>query len=139
MLDGVLVAAEGDAALMASYDAGGDPEAEAGAVEILGGVERLEEAGLHVGGHAVAGVGDGDADAGRAVGVFGGVVGGVVGADEEAASLAHGIDGVGDEVVEDLTDVVFEAQNRGWGGVGGLNFDAGVGEAALVEVEDGVD
>src|SRR5882762_3565358 len=51
MVDGVLVAAEGETALVASDDAGGDPETEAGAVEVLGGVEGLEEAGLHGGGH----------------------------------------------------------------------------------------
>ena len=63
MVDGVLIAAEGEAALVASDDAGGDPKAEASAVEILGGVEGLEEAGLDGGGHAVAGIGYGDADA----------------------------------------------------------------------------
>ena len=41
--------------------------------------------------------------------------GDVVGADEEAAAaLAHGVDGVGDEVVEDLADVVFEAEDGWW-------------------------
>ena len=139
VVDGVLGAAEGEAALVAVDDAGGDPEAEAGAVEILGGVKGLEEAGADGGRHAVAGVGDGDADAGAALGVVGGVVRGVVGADDEAASLTHGVDGIGDEVVEDLADVVFEAEDRGGGSVGGLDIDAGVGEAALIEVEDGVD
>ena len=140
VVDGMLGAAEGEAAVVAVDDAGGDPEAEAGAVEILGGVEGLEEAGADGGRHAVAGVGDGDADAATAFGELGGVVGGVVGADaEEATALAHGVDGVGDEVVEDLTNVVFKAEDGGVGGVGGLDVDAGVGEAAVVEVEDGVD
>ena len=64
----------------------------------------------------------------------------VVGADEEAASaLAHGVDGVGDEVVEDLADVVFEAEDGCGAGVDGFDGDAGVVEASLVEVEDGGD
>ena len=71
--------------------------------------------------------------------MLGGVIGGVVGANEEASALAHGVDGVGDEVVEDLANVVFKAEDGSVGGVGGLDLDAGVGEAALVEVEDGVD
>ena len=60
----MLGGAVGEAAVVAGDDAGGDPEAEAGAVEVFGGVEGLEEAGADGGGHAVAGVGDGDADAG---------------------------------------------------------------------------
>ena len=63
VVDGVLGAAEGEATLMAVDDAGGDPEAEAGAVEVLGGVEGLEDASADGGRHAVAGIGDGDADA----------------------------------------------------------------------------
>ena len=63
VVDGVLGAAEGEAALVAVYDAGGDPKAEAGAVEVFGGVKGLEDAGADGGGHAMAGVGDGDADA----------------------------------------------------------------------------
>ena len=62
-----------------------------------------------------------------------------MGANDEAAALTHGVDGVGDEVVEDLTDVVFEAEDGGGGGVAGFDVDAGVGESSLVEVEDGVD
>ena len=60
-------------------------------------------------------------------------------ADENAASLAHGIDGVGDEIVEDLADIVFKTQNSSGGGVDGLDLNAGVSEASLIEVEDGVD
>ena len=62
-----------------------------------------------------------------------------MGTDDEAAALTHGVDGVGDEVVEDLTDVVFKAEDGGGGGVAGLDVDAGVGQTALVEVENGVD
>ena len=136
---GMLGTAEGEAALVAIDDAGGDPEAEAGAVEVLRGVEGLEEAGADGRGHAVAGIGDGDAEARAAVGVAGGVVHGVVGTNDEAAALTHGVDRVGDEVVEDLTDVVFKAEDGGGGGVAGLDVDAGVGEATVVEVENGVD
>ena len=68
------------------------------------------------------------------------VVGDVVGADDEAASaLTHGVDGVGDEVVEDLADVVFEAQDGAGGLVGSFDVDAGVAKATLIEIEDGGD
>jgi hypothetical protein len=137
--DWILGAAEGEASAMAFDDASGDPKTKAGAVEILGGVEGFEDAATDGGRHAVAGVGDGDAEATAAVGECRGVVHGVVGADDEAASLAHGVDGVGDEVVEDLADVVFKAENGGGSGVAGFDVDAGVGEAAVVEVKDGID
>lgn len=94
---------------MALDDSRGDPEAEAGSVELLGGVEGLKDAAAYCGGHAVAGVADDDADA--CAGAALRVVGGIVGADEEAAAVAHCIDGVGDEVVEDLANVVFEAED----------------------------
>lgn len=125
---------------MAGDDAGGDPEAEAGSVEVFGGVEGLVEACLDFWGHAVSGVGDGDPYTADTVGVVGGGHGGVVGADEEASSVfSHGVDGVGDEVVEYLADVVFEAEDSGVAGVVGVDVDTGVGESSLVEIDDCAD
>ena len=49
VVDWMVVAPEGETALVATDDASGDPEAKAGAVEVLSGVEGLEEAGLHGG------------------------------------------------------------------------------------------
>jgi hypothetical protein len=43
VMDGVLGAAKREPAAVAIYDAGGDPEAEAGTVEVLGGVEGFKE------------------------------------------------------------------------------------------------
>ena len=63
VVEGVRGAAEGEATLVAVDDAGGDPEAEAGAVEVLSGVEGLEDTSADGGGHAVASVGDGYTDA----------------------------------------------------------------------------
>jgi hypothetical protein len=60
VMDGMLIAAESEPAVVARHDTGGDPEAKTSAVEVLGGVKGLEEAGLHRRGHPVASVGDGD-------------------------------------------------------------------------------
>ena len=87
----------------------------------------------------MAGVGDGNAEATAAVGGCGGVVHGFMSADDEAATLTHGVDGVGDKVVEDLANVVFKSENGCGGGVAGFDVDARVGQAAVVEVEDSVD
>ena len=105
----MLIAAEGEAALVARDNTSRDPEAETGAVEILGGVEGLEEAALHRGGHAVASVGDGDTYARTSLRTLSGIVSGVVGPNKEAASsLAHGIDRVSDKIVEHLADIIFK-------------------------------
>src|SRR5207249_4018183 len=85
----------------------------------------------------MTGVGDGDADAFAWAGSVIAVEGGVVGADKQAASaLAHGVDGVGDEVVEDLANVVLEAEHRSGAVEGCIDGDSGVGQAALVKIED---
>ena len=138
MIDGVIGAAEGKAALMAFDDALRYPETEAGAVEVFGGVEGIEDAGAHGGRHAVSCVGDGDADAVAALRVCG-IILCVVSADDEAAALAHRVDGVGDKVIEHLADVVFKTQNARGGSVAGLDCDAGVGQAALIELEHWID
>ena len=62
-----------------------------------------------------------------------------MGADDEAASVAHGVDGVGDEVIEDLADIVFEAEDLVRRCGSGFDLDTRVDEAALVEIEDGAD
>ena len=139
VMDGMLIAAKGEPAVVARHNTGGDPEAKPSAVEILGGIEGLKEAGLHRTGHAVASVGDGDPYARTSVRPLRGIVNGVVGTNQEAASLAHRIDGIRDEIVEDLADIVFKAQNSSGGGIGGLDLDAGVGQTALVKVENGID
>ena len=66
-------------------------------------------------------VGDGDADSGDP-----GAMGGAVSAEDETAALAHGVDGVGYEVAEDLADLAFEAVERG-----GCNGSAMDGDVAL--------
>ena len=71
VVDGMLGAAEEEATVVAVDDAGGDPESEAGTVEVLGGVEGFEEAGADWGRHAVAAVGDGDPDTATAFGELG--------------------------------------------------------------------
>jgi len=118
---------------MAVDDFVADPEAEAGAVEAFGGEEGFEDAGAGFGGDADAGVGEGEGEAGAA----GAPVGCFAAAKEEAASGGHGIDGVGDEVVEDLTDVAFEAGDLAVGALAFFDGDGGVAEAAFVEAEDG--
>ena len=80
----------------------------------------------------MAGVRDGDAHAGAAV-----HVGLFVRADEQTAAHAHGVDGVGDEVVEHLAYIIFKAEDVRVGGVAGLDLDAGVGQPARVEPHDG--
>ena len=54
VVGGGLAAADVEFAAMALHDFFADPEAEAGAVDSLGGVEGLEDAAQHRRGHAAA-------------------------------------------------------------------------------------
>ena len=133
LVGGALATAEEEAALMAVDDFVADPEAEAGAAEAFGGEEGFEDAGAGLGRHADASVGDGE-DQAAAVGA---PVGGLAAAHQEAATGGHCIDGVGDEIVEDLADVAFEAGDWVGGAFAPVDGDGGVAETAFVEAEDG--
>ena len=79
-------------------------------------------------------VSDGDADSARSGGMDG-----MVGAQEESSALAHGVDGVGYEVAEDLADLALEAVEWGWSDGASMDGDVAVGEASLIEGDDGVE
>ena len=110
-----------------------DPEAEAGAVDALGREESFEDVGASFGGHAGTGVSDGENEAATA----GAPVGGFAAAQKETASGRHGVDGVRDEVVEDLAYVAFEAGDATLVALAFFYADGGVAETAFVEAEDG--
>ena len=129
----VVAAADVEAAVMFFDDTAGDPEAEAGAEGVLGGVEGLEDAMADGGGHAVAVVGDGDADAAA----LGALAGGGADAQAEDAAGGHGVEGVADEVGDDLADLSGEA-GKGRGGARlDAKADAFAAELVAVEGEDG--
>ena len=102
-----------------------DPEAEAGADGALGGEERVKHLFGGSRSNAVAAVGDREADAWSAGrGVEGGA-----GADDDAAVVAYGVEGVGEEVGEDLAEFAGDAEDLERvvallvdGGAGGLDF-----------------
>ena len=119
---------------MALHDFFADPEAEAGAGDALGGEEGVEDAGLDFGAHAGGVVGDGDGDAGLA----GAPVGGFAFAHEEAAAAGHDVEGIADEVGDDLADFSVEAMNFAAGAAAALDADAGVVDTALIDGENGV-
>ena len=119
-------------------DAGGDPQAQTGAVQILGGEEGLEDPPDGGVAHAVAGIGDGDAHAGPFVSARPAQVS-IVRAQQQPAARAHGVDGIRDQVVEHLANVVLEAEHPGPGAVVDLDPDVRVGEASRVEPDDCVD
>ena len=125
---------------MAIDDAGGNPETKACSIEILSGVEGFEETGLHGPGHTGASIGDSDANSSPTIRISFRIINGIVRTDEETATtLAHRIDGVRDEVVEHLADVVFKAEDSRTCRVTGLDVNAGVGEAAMIKIEHSID
>ncbi len=135
VVGGGLAAADAQDAAMAMDDFFADPEAEAGAGDSLGGEEGVEDFGLGLGGHAGADVCDGDGDAG----LMGGPVGGLPLADEEGTTAWHGVEGVADEVGEDLTNLSVEAVDFAMGAAAAIDVNARVADAALIDGEDGVE
>lgn len=131
----LLAATNGEATAVAVDDVLGDPEAKAGAGQLASGEEGVEYLLDDLGRHAVARVGEDEADATSA----GDGVGNVVGAKSDAAAGSHGIDGVCDEIAEDLANFALEAVKGGRSDISAVDGDAGVGEPALVEGGDGVE
>src|SRR6185369_1184940 len=85
-----------------------DPESEACAGDSLGREEGIEEPGARGRIHTAAVVGNRNDNA-----LFEGLpVGGEAGANHETAiRTAHGIEGVADEIADDLPDLAFETAN----------------------------
>jgi len=127
-------AAEMNEAAMLDDDFVADPESEAGSGDFLGGEEGFEGAFTDFAIHAGTGVSDGEADAG-----FGGIFPIVrwVGSDEEATA-GGSVDGVADEVGEDLAEFAGEAEEVSGGVITAFDLDAGVVEADAVKAQHGV-
>ena len=132
----VLAAADGEGSAVALDDLVADPEAEAGAANLFGGEEGFKDLFSGFGRHAGAGVGDSDDEAfatGLPVCAFAAV-------DEETASGGlHGVDGVDDQIAQDLPDLTFEAHHGASCAFASLNGYARVGQASLVDREGAFD
>jgi hypothetical protein len=124
--------ADAEGAVVLFYDVLADPEAEAGSHKALGGEEGIEDAGDDLCGDAGAGVRKGEDETGLACGE----VCDLVAADEQAAAVGHGVKRVGDEVVEDLTDLAFKADDGAGDPGARLYLDAGVEQASEVQAKD---
>jgi len=102
------VGADAEGSSVFFYEFAGDPETESGAGIFFGGEEGLEDAADVVLMNAAAGVGDGDADA--AAGGIAGIGGGVC-RDADGGATGAGVEAIGDEVGEDLTNLAGDAEN----------------------------
>ena len=131
VVGGRLAAADAEGTAVALDDFLADPEAEAGAGDSLGGVEGAEEAAAGDGIHAGAGVREGEDDAGLASSP----VGAGAEAKEQTAAVRHGVEGIADEVAEDLADFAFKAAERVTETPARLDGDGGVDDAAVVDRE----
>jgi hypothetical protein len=110
-----------------------DPETESGTRGGLGGEERLKEAGQVLLGYTDAGVLDGDEKAPVTAFI------GPADRDLELPAVAHGIDGVRDEVGEDLMEFATKGVDGGNDGIAADDVDGGSAEAAFVDGKDFVD
>src|SRR5579862_2520983 len=112
-------AAESDGAVVFLHDALADPEAESSSLRGLGGEEGLEEMPGVFCLDSGAGVTDGD----RYVFVEARCIGALADGDAQLAAVGHGLNGVGDEVHEDLPQLA------------GKSLKGGVAEVALFELD----
>ena len=87
------------------HDRVGDRQAEARAFLALGGEEGIEDAPAHVLGHADAGVGDREDDVAVIL---------RAGADAQRPAPRHRVDGVQDQVGEDLVELGRASHDRGY-------------------------
>ena len=58
---------------------------------------------------------------------------------EAAATRAHGVDRVGNEIVKHLANVVFEAEDGRAGDISRVDLNMRVGKTTLIEIQDGID
>ncbi len=130
-----MAAADADEAVVALDDLVRDPEAETGAGDSFGRKEGLEDAPESFRGDAGAVIGDGDADAGTAG--FPVVRGDF--AERDRAAFADGVDGIADEIGEDLTDFALVRHDEGNGAEVAANLDVLAAEAGVKQGEDGVE
>ena len=114
-----------------------DPEAEPGAGGLLGGEEGFVEVAKRGGRHAGAGVGDGETNSGAAAAR----VAGLADSNEKSARRVfdHGVNGVADEVGDDLAELAGEDEDAFMPAVLSLDVDLCRTDAALVEGKDGID
>lgn len=103
-------------------------------MRFFSGEEGDEDVAEDLRGDALAIIGDSDADAVPACRVCG-----IARAQKKAASGRHSVDGIRDEVIEDLVNLAGEALNRRGICQMFLDGDAGRGEACAVETEDGLE
>ncbi len=137
VMNGMVCAAQSEFALMTGDDSGGDPEAEAGPVQFLGCVKRLKDPAADSFRHTMTGVRDDDADTLAWVFLCG-VIRAFVRTDDEPAALAHGVDRICDQIIEHLTNIVFETENGRRSCEVRLDLNTRIKETSVIEVEDGI-
>src|SRR5580698_6812292 len=113
------------------HDLVAHPQSQAGAAGALGGKERLEYLAQMFRLNAAAGVGDREHESlatRRPMCAF-------AAAHQQSATAVHGIDGVGDEVVEHLANLAVEASERLPGVQALLYLDARIHNASVMDKE----
>ena len=106
-----------------------DPHPQAGSADALGGVEGLIEAPAGLGGHTDACIRDGYKHALRP----GARMRSFPASEKESSTVRHRVDGVADEVIEDLPDLTFQAEQRLSRTETLDDFDVVVEQTAVVE------
>jgi len=126
----ICVGANAQSSMMPLDNAARNPKPQPGSIHLLGGEERLEDSGSDVRGHPMPCIGYRKAYSGlssrRTMFHH-------VGPHHQPSPIAHRVDGVGDQVIEHLADVVFKAQDLLVRGVTHVQLNAGVIKATCIK------
>ena len=118
--------------MMAIDDLFTDPEAETRTGDSLGGVKGFEDSSESFGGHPGACVGDRKDQSwatGRVVMPF------TTAQEKTAAALVHGVDGINEQVINDLANLAVKAEDWPVGSLAHFDGDVGIQQAAAQNSE----
>ena len=119
--------------MMPAHNFGAYPKTQPGAGDSLGGEERIEHPALNLRIDAGAGIGHGEHDSASArspISAF-------PASNQETPPMRHGIDRVGDEITESLTDIVFKAGDGPTSAFSLFDGDPRVHQPGFMQAEDG--
>ena len=106
-----------------------DPESESGAADAFGAEEGVKNHWAYLSGHSGAVISNGQDDSFGS----GSPVGCIAASKQEAAAEGHGVDGISEQIADDLTNLAFKTQDGAGDAFAPLHEDSRIEKPALIE------